>query len=166
MKIVVGIMLYRSDNGDDYFPIEELEFPEGGGILEICDEFNPDTPVQIRLWIQRLLMRNGNLSPLFPIPADVSLSRSKSFFDSSGQRKWNRQAMPASPSALVTWFGPKAGVASYIIRFETPGGRTRTGESDPLPEETNPPEYYNDVYRPVSALFYDEEKSLFSLFGR
>jgi len=138
-----GIILYRSDNCEDYFPIYEEFFPEGGGALNICDDFDPNTPLEACYGFKGV-DENGNLSPLFRFqPLFLFPGKTPSLIPVV--KKVESTGDPANPSALVTWFGPKAGLASYIIHFTT-----------------DPAGIPNEVYRPISALFYDPENSVFS----
>lgn len=156
----VGIILYRSENGADYYPIDDLRYPDGGGNLVICDEFNPNTPAEIQYGFKGF-DENGNLSPLFRFqPLFLMPGRTPALIPVV--KKVSSAGDVEHPAADVVWFGPKAGVASYIIRFGTPEASPAAPE-EIFPDIEAPEPVYNEVYRPVSTLFHDDEHSLFSI---
>ncbi|MEW6238719.1 MAG: hypothetical protein AB1656_25315 [Candidatus Omnitrophota bacterium] len=113
-----GIILYRSPNCTDYYPVDEVYYEDGAATLTVEDHFNPQQGGRVCYAIQAF-DENHNTSSItyietqVLIPADIanaivpSMQNAEPLGDST------------APEMKLTWFGPASSIAAFRIEFAT-----------------------------------------------
>lgn len=152
----VGAILYRAHDCENYEPIDEKRF----GIdteLELTDFFNPNSS-SIACYAVRTFDENYNLSPFAYLQTQI-------VFVGHGLgllpavQKCAATGDEIVPLIRVDWFGPKAGIAGYAIRFVTDEGDEALDPTMDPPSQPLPPMESRWL---LSELFYNEGTSTFS----
>lgn len=112
-----GVILYRSTNCSDFFPVSETRF-SGQAYLDTLDDFRPDQGAEV-CYAAQTFDENNNRSPMRYLGKRIRFpSRNVSKIVPSMQ-----SAEPVGeadlPKARLSWFGPTTGVSGFWVYFGT-----------------------------------------------
>jgi hypothetical protein len=143
-----GVILLRSPDCENYYPVVEEWFPDGASNIQVQDEFYPTQGGRICYGV-RYFDENKNLSPIFYIPVFINFPTLPVSSIAPSLISAKPLGDTFAPIINLKWFGSNIGAAGFRVEMAT--AENFSGEIGSV--QLSPGEYsYNDEDSEFDAL--------------